>query len=332
MRRFLFASISWLALGCSSEQFTTATRSGLGDGGPGTGGGSNTGGSTGGGGRGNGGSAAGGSAATGGTNAGGTSGGGTTGNGGSTSNGGASAGGVVGNGGTSAGGIVGNGGTSAGGVVGNGGTSAGGVVGTGGVSAGGVVGTGGIVGNGGTASRQSGDCTIGMDDCHNGTTCVEVTPGGYRVCAVKYPEANGCSPAGGCCQSSDCPGGATCFPSPIAPSCSGVVIIDGNVCASDQCSSDSACGSAAICAPAGTFMRKVRMCVQAACRRDTDCTMAPGGICAPVSGGCCDIPYGLYCVYPNKGCRSNADCPTGNCALDPQGFSVCSTTPLICPL
>jgi hypothetical protein len=265
---------------------------------------------------GSGGTARGGTTGAGGANAGGDNAGGVTSNGGATSNGGTSAGGSIGNGGTSAGGVVGNGGTSAGGAVGNGGVSA-----------------GGAVGNGGATSSQSGDCAIGADDCHNGTSCVEVTPGGYRVCAVKVPEVNGCTVGvSGCCSSSECQGGRKCYASPLAPNCSGAVIIDNNVCASDTCTSDSACGANGICAPAGTFMRKVAMCVPAACRHDTDCTGAPGGICAPVSGGCCDIPYGLYCVYPNKGCRSNADCQTGNCALDPQGFSVCSSSPLICPL
>jgi hypothetical protein len=159
---------------------------------------------------------------------------------------------------------------------------------------------------------------------------VEVTPGGYRVCTVSYPEATGCAQTGGCCTTNDCPQGKTCFPEPLAPSCSGVIGIDSNVCAGDQCTDDS-CGSSGICAPRGTFGRKVRMCVPASCRRDTDCTLFNSGICAPVTGGCCGNPFGLYCVYP-FGCRNNGDCATGNCTIDQQGYSNCSSNPLICPL
>lgn len=215
-------------------------------------------------------------------------------------------------------------------------TSAGGTAGTAGViGVGGVVangGIGGVVGNGGAGGivMNSGDCRLDGADCHNGARCVEVTPGGYRVCAVKFPEATSCAMPGQCCQTSDCQNGAICYPEPLAPVC-GPVSVSGNVCSSGTCTSDSTCGANSICAPAGTFDRKVRMCVPAGCLRDVDCKDAPGGICAPVSGGCCDLPIGLYCVYPGSGCRDNSDCSAGNCAVDPKGFSFCSASPLLCP-
>jgi hypothetical protein len=327
MRLFLTPALVVIALsGCSSAEFATDNGNlASGDGGPGGDGGNGNGGAGTGGSIGKGGSSTGGKGNGGGVSAGGASAGGA-GNGGAISDGGASAGGA-GNGGASAGGGMSSGGAGAGGMS-AGGASAGGGIGAGGVSAG-----GGISAGGGTGVTQSGDCTLGGTDCHNSTRCVEVTAGGYRVCAVKFPEASTCAGPGECCKTSDCQSGQICYPEPLAPACGGPVVIDGNVCSGDLCTSDAACGANEICAPAGTFERKVRMCVPAGCRLDTDCKASPGGICAPVSGGCCNAPFGLYCVYPGVGCRSNADCASGNCQIDANaGYTICSNGPIICPV
>jgi hypothetical protein len=257
-------------------------------------------------------------------------GGANNGNGGRTGVGGRGAGGRGaggnGTGGSGAGGR-GTGGRGAGGANPTGGTSGSGGAGTGtgGTSVGGGVGTGG-------APANSGDCTLDRSTCGANSRCVEITPGGYRVCTTHFPEATSCSGAQECCQSSDCKAGATCYPTPLAPTCGGIVMIDSNVCASDMCASDADCGATEICVPAGTLDRKVRMCVPHGCHRDTDCNAATGGVCAPVSGGCCSGGIGLYCVYPGVGCRKNADCASGNCTIDSKGASQCSTSRLVCPL
>jgi hypothetical protein len=84
----------------------------------------------------------------------------------------------------------------------------------------------------------------------------------------------------------------------------------------DTCASDADCSeSHAICVPAGTLGRKVRTCLSGGCRVDTDCTAEPGGFCAPVTEGCCNSIMGLYCMY-RDGCRSDAECPGGYCAVE----------------
>jgi hypothetical protein len=156
---------------------------------------------------------------------------------------------------------------------------------------------------------------MGPSDC-GGDPCVELYPGGYRVCAVKVPEATTCStPPGQCCKTSDCgldarPSGK-CILGPVEPYCGGPAIVMNNVCASDACTTAADCsGANAICAPAGTLGRKAARCLTGGCRFDTDCTAEPGGACVTVAGACCNQPVGLFCLYPG-GCRSNADCKPG---------------------
>lgn len=253
----------------------------------------------------------------------------TTGSGGRTGAGGKGVGGS-GTGGTATGG-TGVGGTATGGS-GTGGTAAGGIPGTGGSAAGGAPGSGGVgTGGSGGSPTNSGDCRPDHNDCGSNSRCVEVTPGGYRVCTVPYPPVTSCSGVPQqCCSSADCNSGSICYAAPLAPNCGGIIAFGSNVCSSDVCTSDSACGSGSICVPAGTMDRKVRMCVPADCHRDTDCIKAPGGICAPVTTGCCNGTTGLYCVYPG-GCRSNKDCASGNCELDQTGAAACASGPAICP-
>jgi hypothetical protein len=203
----------------------------------------------------------------------------------------------------------------AGAAAGHAGSSASGSGGGGGALAGGA-GTG----MGGGPSRNSGDCDT-ASDC-GGDPCVELTPGGYRVCATKVPEATACTAPGQdqCCKTADClaagkPGGK-CILGPIGPSCGGPIQLPTNVCAKDACTSAANCaGTNAVCVPAGALGRKVASCMTGGCLFDRDCTAEPGGICVPVASPCCSEAVGLFCNY-HDGCRSSADClPDQHCAI-----------------
>ena len=115
-----------------------------------------------------------------------------------------------------------------------------------------------------------------------------------------------------CCTTADCTKGK-CFGTPVIPFCGGAQPVDHNGCAEDQCAADSDCGADAFCAAIPMLGRKVRACIPASCRHDSDCTAAAGGICAPVNNPCCGEAAGLFCVYPSDGCRTDADCVTGYC-------------------
>src|SRR5258708_9815038 len=111
--------------------------------------------------------------------------------------------------------------TATGGASGGGGSTVSTAVST--VSTGGA-GRGGGAGAGGGAPGNSGDCQSAVD-C-GGDVCVELYPGGYRVCATKVPEATMCSvPPGQCCKSSDCASDARaparCILGPVETYCGG---------------------------------------------------------------------------------------------------------------
>lgn len=258
-------------------------------------------------------------------------------------------GGGAGSGGTGAtGGSGGTAGTA--GEAGTGGSAGtGGTGGTGGAA--GTSGTGGTAGTGGTETGgtggtgpggQSGDCTPGSptEVCPpDGSTCTEIVPGGFRVCAKIPDEATECLAQGfdECCNSSECSEGA-CYQNNVMPNfgCGGAQPMDMNVCATDACDSDADCMQGVgqmICAPRGVGGSPIRHCMVAACRTDVDCTAEPGGICAPVQNPCCSSWEGLYCVYPSNGCRTQADCQNGdNCIVDyAKGEGVCTSDPVACP-
>jgi hypothetical protein len=114
---------------------------------------------------------------------------------------------------------------------------------------------GGGAGGAGGGPKNSGDC-LTPTDC-GGDACVELFPGGYRVCATKVPEATTCSmPLGQCCKSSDCgvdarpPG--KCILGPVEPSCGGPAPpLPSNVCASDACVSAAGAPGRTRSAPGG---------------------------------------------------------------------------------
>jgi hypothetical protein len=178
----------------------------------------------------------------------------------------------------------------------------------------------------GGGSTSGGDCTSDAD-CPGGT-CVALTPGGWKVCAVPQPEVTACNggPADQCCSSSQCMGNnAGCYSSYVE--CGGAPPIPGNVCTSDQCEADTDCSSfgPAICTPANVFGVPNRMCLPAYCHTNADCVLKAGGVCRPVDRMCCSIPEGLACVYPGD-CTTFNDCtnPEDACGIDPgTGESVC---------
>ncbi len=243
--------------------------------------------------------------------------------GGSTeTSGGGSGGGKVGAGGASAsssssgsGGLgLGNGGS--GGAAGTVGSSA---SATNGAGTGGSVSASGSSSVGATSTGSGGlDAGLpGLGDCQSdadcpGSHCVAVTPGGYRQCVTLPAAASTCSSEfDQCCDAMPCDGGS-CLPGPLVPYCGGVAPMPHNQCGVDQCSQDGDCAAGSICGVAGTLGRLIRSCVPAGCKVDSDCTSLLGGHCEPVAEGCCGTTIGLYCVYPGTGCRSDADCGSGN--------------------
>jgi hypothetical protein len=239
-------------------------------------------------------------------------------------------------GGTSSGGAGGgtssSGGTGAtGGGSSSSGTSASSGTGTSSNASSGSVGSSGS----GGAPMGHGDCQIDSD-CAPGGQCVEVTPGGFRVCQYDPTPATMCmNPVQDqCCDDKPCPNGEPCYLGPLVPYCGGIVGPDNyNQCAVDQCASDGECPEGFICAIAGTIDRKIRACVYAPCKVDADCGDFPGGYCAPVVDSCCGAVGGLYCVYPNNGgCLKDGDCPVGQFCVLGEKTATCSPSPMPCPL
>lgn len=186
--------------------------------------------------------------------------------------------------------------------------------------------TGGNSTTSSTSSSSSGggvhgDCKTNAD-CKVGQ-CVELTKGGYKVCASDPKEATMCSQGGGdeCCSSADCAmQGGSCYAGTDLQFCGGAFPAF-NRCVKDGCASDADCGGSqlpAICAPDGAFGLPKRSCLVAFCHTDADCTAKAGGVCVLVGDNpCCShqAPEGLGCVYPG-GCATDAECPGGACDLD----------------
>lgn len=234
-------------------------------------------------------------------------------------------------------------GTGASGGGGNVGTGGGGSAqggeaqGAGGQQAGG--GGGGVGGQGGGVGGQAmggaapnaGDCDVD-DDCPDGSACVAVAPGGFRVCTDVVVPAEACTKSSfdECCTTTECTEG-TCLTTPITPLCAGVQMEPHNVCAVDECQNEGDCpGGDSVCLSAPMLGHKVRSCFTATCHTDLDCGAEAGGICAPVAEPCCGGVVGLFCVYPSDGCRSNGDCPDGYCSVDGDRAS-CEPGAPICP-
>jgi len=229
----------------------------------------------------------------------------------------------------------GSGATSTGGTTTTSTSTGGNTGGTSTTSTSGTGNTGAVGGSGGSggSALPTGDC-VGPQDC-GGAACVAITPGGWRSCADPPVEATQCqNPSWDqCCSTADCIGGTgICLVEPIVPFCGGAMPEPYNVCATDECTDDSACkgpGYDGICLPAPMLGRKVRSCLSVPCHVNSDCTAEAGGYCAPVDDPCCYAPSGLYCVYPS-GCRTDADCPGGYCEPSSAGAQ-CKPGGPVCP-
>lgn len=175
----------------------------------------------------------------------------------------------------------------------------------------------------------TGDCD-GPEDCESGE-CVELTPGGWRVCTQARIEVDMCSGEGagvdecGCDDAPICEGGVACLRGPLTPSCGGIAPVSTNMCAIDACTADADCGEGSICSPERVLGRQVRTCMGAPCRTNANCTDSPGGICAPIADPCCGAAF-LGCVYAG-GCRTGADCDDGRHCMG----GVCSDGDILCP-
>lgn len=157
-----------------------------------------------------------------------------------------------------------------------------------------------------------GDC-LSDADCLSGS-CVELVPGGYRVCSAA-PMTNPCMDPmfDKCCTDTDCQmPGERCVTGPVTPNCGGPFMPPQNMCAIDQCVSDADCqmmGDASICVLAGLLNRPVNTCLAASCLSHLDCTEEPDGKCVLHAPACCTGPTNLACAYPSDGCRWDIDCP-----------------------
>lgn len=212
-------------------------------------------------------------------------------------------------------------------TIGGGGDGGTGGTGTGTTSTGG---SGNMGAYGGSGILPTGDCESSAE-C-GGAECLELTPGGWQSCVERPVEATSCQEPSydECCHSGQCESGS-CLVAPVVPYCGGPQPLEYNVCATDQCTSDSDCADwGGICLPAPMLGRKVRACMYAACQVNADCTKEPGGYCAPVQDPCCGSPSGLYCVYPSNGCRSDGDCASGWC-VPTEDEGICQAEPPACP-
>ncbi len=172
------------------------------------------------------------------------------------------------------------------------------------------------------AKRIAGRCTKDVD-CSDGGHCVELAPGGYRVCSYPPPAPEMCtndpSHMDECCGT--CPGGATCT---LQTSCGGAFILPRNVCALSECTTNAECGPGGICLPTGVGSPYSRTCMTtpSECVRHSDCTASPDGVCAlvgtvgPLSqcgpwlcpgGGTTQLANGLACIYGSE-CAGDEDC------------------------
>lgn len=183
----------------------------------------------------------------------------------------------------------------------------------------------------GGAPAAHGDCVSDVD-CPGGA-CVELTPGGFRVCQTPPEKATLCGSAfDQCCAGMPCPDDQPCYAGPLVPYCAGVPMEPYNQCAVDQCAQDADCAQGQICGTAGALGQQIRACVSAGCKVDADCASAPGGVCAPIAEPCCGTLAGLYCVYPNGGCRSNADCDPASFCQITGASATCQPGGPVCPL
>lgn len=198
-----------------------------------------------------------------------------------------------------------------------------------------------------TARRLHARCTTD-GDC-NGGRCVELSPGGVRVCAMPPPGPQACVDAGTPYPVADqcCPGDGRCGAGrcELVTFCGGAYMNPHNECIVDQCATNADCGPQGICLPIGVGSTQRRTCLTGnACLKDADCTAAPGGSCVlpgsfgPASqcepwdcpGSSRVIANPLTCVYGTD-CADDGECPGGHCERI-GSHTVCASGPRqVCP-
>jgi hypothetical protein len=131
------------------------------------------------------------------------------------------------------------------------------------------------------------------------------------VCGDMPAEATAClDKLDECCSTADCVTG-TCFTTPITPYCGGPAPIDYNVCAVDLCENQGDCpGNDSVCIPGPMLGYKVRACIYAQCRHDTDCDAGRAESALRSTNHAGDTT-GLYCLPAMAAARRR--CPGGYC-------------------
>ena len=177
------------------------------------------------------------------------------------------------------------------------------------------------------ANVRAGRC-VKDGDCDPAGHCVELAPGGYRVCSYPPPAPEVCTndPSG----QDECCGTCAVGACTLQTSCGGAFIMPRNVCAISACSTNADCGGGAICLPTGVGSPYARTCMPAGeCVRHSDCAASADGVCAlvgivgPLSlcgpWGCpgaasTQSANGLACVYGGE-CAGDEDCAkaVGHC-------------------
>ena len=182
------------------------------------------------------------------------------------------------------------------------------------------------------------------NDCVGGK-CVELTPGGFRVCTYLPPSPQPCTDAGpfpdeccGTCATGRCT---------LETSCGGAYVNPHNVCEVDECTSNSDCGSDGICLPTGVGSPYKRTCLHGnwECLTDSDCHGFGAGNCvmygvigsldqcAPwaCAGAPRVIPANpLRCMYEST-CFDDSSCaPNQHCESSP--YSCRDGVRQACPL
>lgn len=184
------------------------------------------------------------------------------------------------------------------------------------------------VSDAGAATSRHGRCTSAKD-C-DGDPCVELVPGGFKVCSHPAGPPQACVDAGAtpwpdeCCGS--CPGAhSTCT---LAVRCGGAYMAPHNVCVTDECQTNADCtGTRPVCLPSGVRSDHRTCLADNECLTDADCKAAPNGACVLAgsvgpAGSCRSFTCGgatvdpidgaLRCVY-GASCTDDADCPGGHC-------------------
>lgn len=197
-----------------------------------------------------------------------------------------------------------------------------------------------------TATGHGGRC-VTSKDC-DGDPCVELVPGGFRVCSHPAAAPQTCTDGGEsvwpdeCCGS--CPGAhSTCT---LTVRCGGAYMAPHNVCVTDECQTAADCtGKNPICLPSGVRSDHRTCLADNECLHDSDCKAAPNGACVlPGSvgpAGTCNaftcgsgivdpVAGPLRCVY-GASCTDDADCSGDHCEASGNTLRCVAGARAVCP-